>query len=171
MNKETPGIIKSLGSNHIPYGWLACNGTTVAIAQYPALSAWIGTLFNTGLEPPGFFRLPNSQRKIAVGSGGTGTVILGNATGNTGGEETHTLTKPEMPVHNHGITDSGHAHSSNAQFTAGGGGDLDTGFSSQGAQPSSINRTVTGITLQNEGGSGSHNNVQPTLVVTEIIKW
>ena len=162
--------MRKIGSTHIPYGWLTCNGTTVAIAQYPALSSWIGTTFNTGGEPPGFFRLPNTQRRTLVGSGGTGTATLGNATGNTGGEETHTLTTPEMPVHNHGISDPGHAHTTNAIVFGGGGNIVFDGGSNDNINAATINRSTTGIAINNTGGGGSHNNIQPSLVVTWIIK-
>jgi len=171
--REVPGTIKSQGSTHIPYGWLACNGGTAAIAQYPALSAWAGTLFNTGGEPPGFFRLPDTQRRVLAGSGGTGTATLGNATGNAGGGETQTLIISQMPVHAHGITEpnsgTGHAHSTNASSWGGGNLDADDGSEAH-VEGATINAATTGITINNTGGDGSHNNIQPSLVVTWIIK-
>jgi len=170
MSREVPGTIRKIGSNVIPYGWLPCIGGTAAVAQYPALSAWIGTAFNTGGEPLGFFRLPNIQRRTLVGSGGTGTATLGNVVGNTGGEETHTLTKPEMPVHAHNITDPGHAHTTNAIVFAGGGDIVFDSGSNDNINAATINAATTGISINNEGGGGSHNNIQPSLVVTWIIK-
>jgi microcystin-dependent protein len=114
-------------------------------------------------------QVPDGKGKVIAGvdAGGT-TLSIGTVIGNTGGAQTHTLSIAEMPAHNHDVTDPSHTH----------GG---VGYSSQGVQGSTMqtmmepyNATVaaayTGITIQNKGGGGAHNNVQPTLVMNYIIK-
>lgn len=43
----------------LPDGLLACDGTTVAVDDYPALYDVLGDAYATGDEPPGHFRLPD----------------------------------------------------------------------------------------------------------------
>lgn len=100
------------------------------------------------------FNLPDTRRRVAVGDGGAATGTLGNVIGATGGEETHTLTTPEIPAHTHSLP------SQNATVNFGGGGNVQQSTGQNPANP-------TGST----GGGGAHNNVQPSYVVTKIIKF
>ncbi len=97
------------------------------------------------------FNLPDTRRRVAVGAGGAGTAVLANVLGQVGGEETHTLTVPEIPSHTHTTT---------ADFSA---QTVATGGSNNDVTPGG----VTGAT----GGGGSHNNIQPSYIVTKIIKF
>jgi len=122
----------------------------------------LGTEFGAG-DGSTTFGLPDFRRKVAVGSGGTSTATLGNARGNTGGAETHTLVSGEMPSHTH--TQNAHTHT--VPITTNGGSG--NGF----AGPDGTGNTTTSSTTatnQNTGGGGAHNNIQPSLVVTKIIK-
>lgn len=73
-----------------------------------------------------------------------------NTIGKTGGEKTHTLTKSEMPAHNH-------ASDSLVSWTQSAGNGL--------AGSSSTNWGISIKNTSNTGGGQAHNNLQPYQVV------
>lgn len=153
----------------VPWGWLAENGSIVAQATYPALFAVIGSTYNTGGEGVGNFRLPDSRGRADIGSG-TGSGLTARTLGAIGGAETHQLTVPEMPSHSH--TDSGHSHSVPGEFGgSGGGGSTEINYRAvdPNSQTHPVNSSSANIT--STGGGGSHNNMQPFIVATRMIKW
>lgn len=113
------GTILDFGGLVAPTGYLACDGSAVSQTTYAALFTAIGTTWNTGGEGAGNFRLPNLNRRTTVGSGGSGTGTLGNAVGNTGGAETHTLALSESPAHDHGAVTGGEAAHTHSGTTGG----------------------------------------------------
>ncbi|MCO5167883.1 MAG: tail fiber protein [Planctomycetes bacterium] len=133
-----------------PTGYLACDGSLVSRTTYAALFAAIGETWGAG-DGSATFRVPDFRRRVAVGSGGSGSGTLGNAVGNTGGAETHTLTTSEMPAHTHDT------------FKGGGAG--------TGDRPAQSGTIAGGeFVSQATGGGGAHNNLQPSAVVLKIIK-
>lgn len=68
------GTVGLFAGNYVPEGWLACNGQTVAAAQYPALAAVIGTTFGGS---GGTIGLPDLNGAGMVGAGGN--VALGQS--------------------------------------------------------------------------------------------
>jgi len=130
----------------------------------------------------------NNAAGRLVGSYNGALALSGTSLPASGGEETHQLTTPEIPAHAHTINEpnSGQGHQHTASDTAGrkvattdnsqcapqtGGvgvlgssGDLDmknginTGFQ------------TTGITLNNTGGGGAHNNMPMFGISNMIIK-
>lgn len=84
----------------------------------------------------------------------------------TGGAKTHTLTSGEMPSHTHGVTDPGHVHTIDVIP-----GDQD-GSGSNGSILGSKNSgsATTGISINNTGGGGAHNNLQPYIVVYRWVR-
>lgn len=181
--KIAPGTSVVYHGGVVPYGYLLEDGgalDSVTNPQYAALFARIGTTYGgTGANN---FLKPDSRRRTYVGSGGTGTGVLGNTRGSTGGTEIHSLLQAEIPAATVSGTTSGesagHTHGydyrtpSTANGGSAGGGDNDRGLNT-------VNNSTGGISNGHthtwsgaiSGGGQSHNNMQPSLVVTKMIKW
>lgn len=136
VERFTVGDTKtSLVSNdHV--GWLMCDGRSLNVEDFRQLFSVIGHSFGGSGST---FNLPDPMGRVPgfVGqsSGGGNTWIMGDVSGT----ETHTLTIPEMPAHNHDIS----------------GGYLNV---SGGINPLANGQTsaeLTGITLD---ASGQHNH-------------
>jgi microcystin-dependent protein len=158
------GDIKQSANPNDHNGWLICDGRSLTRADYAYLFSVIGTSF--GSVDADTFRLPDARGRV-LGTTGAGSGLTSRSLGASVGAETHTLTVGEMPSHNHGVTDPGHTHSytnqSNDQNT-------DNAFASEtAADQVDLNVTTgsstTGITINNAGGGGAHNNMQPTLFI------
>lgn len=91
------GTILDHAGNSTPSGFLDCNGANVSRVTYVGLFAVLGTIWGAG-DGSTTFGLPDARRRVSVGFGGSGTGVLGNSVGNTGGAETHTLTQAELPT-------------------------------------------------------------------------
>jgi microcystin-dependent protein/cytoskeletal protein CcmA (bactofilin family) len=146
-------------------GWLFCNGAAINRTTYANLFAVIGTTYGVG-DGSTTFNVPDLRSRVPIGTG-TGTGLSTYALGATGGEESHTLTVAEMPAHSHNITDPGHSHSGvpNQASTALNGANNST---NNGGNTGAV---TTGITIDNTGGGGAHENRQPYLAINYIIKY
>ncbi len=134
----------------IPAKWLACDGSSKLRASYPALFAVIGTVW--GSVDGTHFTLPDLRGRAPIGVG-TGSGLTPRALAAVGGEETHTLTTPEIPAHTHPNT-------------------LGTGHSTTGGSDgvSEANATSPEPNTGSAGGGGAHNNMQPFAVVNYLIR-
>lgn len=154
-----PGDIKDHAGTQDPstFGrWLLCDGTIYLIADYPRLAAALGNTW--GGDGVDTFAVPDLTRRVTIGSGGSGSGTIGNAVGDTGGSETHTLTIDQMPSHDHpGST----VPYGTTALQPGGGGVWEPIFGG----------LTWGLTIAPEGGGQAHNNIQPSAVVQKLIRY
>lgn len=167
---DPAGTIKLYAGATSPTGYLFCDGAAVSRTTYADLFAVLGTTYGAG-DGSTTFNLPDFRRRVPVGAGGTGTATLGNARGNTGGSETHTLTEAQMPAHQHfsfntDNTSTGSPNLTNAQYPA-----EQNNTGGNGTYTINGTATVANIGLTSStGGGAAHNILQPSLVVAYIIK-
>ena len=89
----------------IPPGFLECAGQNLLRADYPDLFAAIGTTY--GSTSGDQFNLPDLRRRFPAGAAFPPVPGGDMNLGDTGGEEEHTLTEVEMPVHDHDLRADG----------------------------------------------------------------
>ena len=143
----------------------------------------MGTNYGAG-DGSTTFNLPDLRGRVAVGADAMGGVaagrignILGAGIGSTAGEERHTLSTTEMPSHTHNntLSDPGHDHGfpNGVNNSASGGAQSGTASgASYGSTGLRVVANTTGITINNasQGGGGTHNNIQPSIVCNYIMR-
>ena len=104
------GAMMDFAGSAAPLGWLLCDGSAVSRTTYPALFGVLGTTYGAG-DGTTTFNVPDLRGRVAVAAdpGSANTTGI-TAVGQVGGEQFHTLTVAELPVHNHPVTDPGHNH-------------------------------------------------------------
>lgn len=165
--------------SHDTNGWLLCNGRSLQIADYPLLYQIIGTTF--GQSDPASFNLPDSRGRV-LGAVGQGNGLTNRVIGQSIGEETHTLTIPEIPSHDHSgvtgdtsLTISPSSVVTNVSYNTerttalpGLSETLVTSVSSSSTNVS-VNPNPHHHTVTSQGGSQPHNNMQPTLFIGNVM--
>jgi microcystin-dependent protein len=155
--------IRIFAGNFAPRGWAFCNGQLLPIAQNTALFSLIGTTYGgDGRTTTG---LPNLQGRAPMHPG-SGPGLTTRRLGQSGGVETLTLTEAQMPQHTHTM-----------QATQWMALDDDPGSTEYPARargagiyaPAPASIQMAPESLPNEGGSQTHNNMQPYLAVNFII--
>jgi microcystin-dependent protein len=188
-----PGTIANMATTFIHNGWLPCDGRYVSQAQHDLLYDLIGGTWGVS---GGSFRVPDYRGTVTAMADNIGLVPAsgpyGQNEGSRGilngwgvvtfaGEANHTLALAEIPYHNHpdaghahGVYDPGHAHGGVVVP----GGTYSLGYAGWSTQAGGTAAAGTGIgievgaaNIQPAGGSGAHNNIQPTTCVMKIIKW
>src|SRR5499433_1500107 len=86
--------------NFAPKGWALCDGQLLPISQNTALFSLLGTTY--GGDGKSNFALPNLQGSAAMHPG-QGPGLSLHDLGETGGSETVSLLKTEIPGHNHSL--------------------------------------------------------------------
>ncbi|MCX5508637.1 phage tail protein [Pseudomonas sp. BJa3] len=68
LRSSTPvGAILPFPKAEVPAGYLELDGSLQSMATYPDLAAYLGTTYNKGAEPAGFFRLPDTRGEFLRG--------------------------------------------------------------------------------------------------------
>lgn len=155
MSDPFLGEMRIIGFNYPPQGWAFCNGQVLPINQNQALFALLGTTYGGNGQTT--FALPNMQGRIPVHMG------AGFTQGASGGEEAHTLTINEMPMHYHSA-----AASSGAATQQSPQGNV-WAANRYTAYASSPQQTLAAAALTPVGGSQPHYNMPPYLVLNFII--
>jgi microcystin-dependent protein len=148
------GEIRIFSFNFTPKGWAMCNGQLLAINQNQALFSLLGTTYGgNGINN---FSLPNLQGRtpVYVGNG----LLLGQ----TGGEQSHTLTINEIPLHTHPVTASSAA--ADNSVTQG-----NVWAKTESAYATAATGTMDPTAVPMAGGGQPHNNMQPYLVLSFCI--
>ena len=139
-----------------PKGWALCNGQLLPINQNQALFSLLGTTF--GGDGRVNFALPDLRGRtpIHVGSGHT--------LGERGGEQAHTLSIAELPMHTHvAIASSSAANTSDVEQSV-----LAQSATQYWHTPENLVAMASG-TVGNTGGSQAHLNMQPFLTLNFCI--
>jgi microcystin-dependent protein len=155
MSEPFLSEIRIMSFNFPPKGWAFCNGQLLPINQNQALFALLGTTYGGNGQTN--FALPNLQGRTPIHSG------AGFTLGQTGGEQSHTLTMSEMPAHNHTVQGS----SDNGASVLPTDGVLAAAAGLYGDATQLT--TLLPATVTNVGGSQPHLNMQPFLTLTFCI--
>jgi microcystin-dependent protein len=154
------GDIKySAWSFYDPPGWLVADGREISRARYPVLFAAIGGYYGPG-DGSTTFKLPDLRGRVTVGqSSGDPTF---DTLGELVGEKTHTLTTAELAAHSHNevLVDLTSLKYTSVTSPIGSGTPI---LSTSGGS----NVIKTGAA----GGGAAHNNIQPSIVLTPLIKY
>ncbi len=159
------GTIIDFAGTSAPIGFLACDGASYLAATYPNLFTAIGyTWGGSGAN----FNVPDLSRSVTMGSGGTGTAVIGNAVGNTYAGETTSLSDPgQLPSHTHAATTITNTVVSGANLVAGALNNPVFGVSNV------ISKTYTGTsttTIASTGNGDPFNIIQTSAIVLKCIK-
>jgi microcystin-dependent protein len=60
-------VMAYMSNTGLPAGWLECNGANVQQSAYPGLFAAIGSVYNDGGTPGGYFKLPDLRGEFLRG--------------------------------------------------------------------------------------------------------
>lgn len=143
FNPFPPGIILPFGAAAAPPGYLLCDGSSYATADFPELFAALGYAFGGSGSS---FQVPNLTDNVVIGAGGAYALAA------VGGEAAHQLTENELAAHVHTIP-----------LTA----------TTLAVEPGEVTvMTPIPILTQNTGSTGGdvpHNNLQPYQAITYVI--
>lgn len=92
------GEIRMFSGNYAPQDWHMCDGSALLISSYQALYSLIGTTY--GGDGVTKFNLPDLRGRLPIGQG-QGQGRTNRVLGQRGGENTVTLTTPNLPTHTH----------------------------------------------------------------------
>ena len=155
MSEPFLAEIKIISWNYAPKGWAFCNGQLLPINQNQALFSLLGTTYGGNGQTT--FGLPDFRGRAPIHTSGNFPL------GQKGGEEAHTVTMSELPQHTHQV---------NASTTPGTVNVPTGGFlanSNVSPYRTTANTTFSPQMVSNVGGSQTHENRQPFLVLNFVV--
>jgi microcystin-dependent protein len=155
MSTPFLGEIKIISWNFPPKGWAFCNGQQLPINQNQALFSLFGTMYGGNGQTT--FALPDFRGRAPIHVG------AGFIQGQSGGQESHTVTMSEMPAHNHIAMASTAAPNQGSPV---GNMCADNG---QNLYAAASNAAMAPQAVTNVGGSQAHANLQPFLCLNFIV--
>lgn len=161
------GALMAWSTNSAPNGWLMCYGQNVSRTTYSSLFAAIGTTYGAG-DGATTFTLPDLRGRVIAGKDDMGGAAAGRMTdygtglGATGGSEHVTLTTNEMPAHTHTGNIALRTNWEGGYSTRSPVGTGNARYDGTGTNP--------GFTTDSTGGGQAHENTQPTIILSYIIK-
>jgi microcystin-dependent protein len=138
--------------------WLICDGRLLYKEPYMKLYNIIGDSFGSGTAT--MFRLPNAAGRVAAAIGNAGAGMNTWEMGHKAGEEQHTLTISEMPQHSH----TNNSSDSLGLMKVTGSNTADTNVN-PGSTEADLYVRPAALTIDPEGNSLPHNNIQPTIYI------
>jgi microcystin-dependent protein len=163
MSDPYLGEIRIFGGNFAPRGWAFCLGQLLSISQNTALFSLLGT--NFGGDGRTTFGLPNLQGRAPM-HWGQGPGLTPRSIGETSGSDTITLTTLEMATHPHSLV----ASTSPASGRDPTGNPLARSRNGNAYLSTPQSQVpMAGATVNINGNSQPHNNMQPYLGVNFII--
>ena len=151
------GEIRMMSFPFAPKGWALCNGQLMPINQNQALFALLGTTF--GGDGRVTFALPDLRGRTPLHAGN------GHALGEKAGEQAHTLSIAELPMHTHvarAVTDKATTPAPNGNMLA-----TTKGIAAY-ATPVDLT-AFDPAAVASAGGGQPHPNVQPFLTLNFCI--
>jgi microcystin-dependent protein len=158
MSEPFMSEIKIMGFNFPPKGWALCNGQLLPLNQNQALYSLLGTTYGGNGQTN--FALPNLQGQTPIHMGN------GHALGERAGTEAVTLSTNQMPQHPHLLQATTNVAPPNTPP----GGNILAQSQGQFLYANASNFTpMAPNSTTNTGGSQSHTNLQPFLVLNFCI--
>ncbi len=159
------GEITIFAGNFAPRGWAFCWGQMISISQNTALFSLLGTYY--GGNGTTTFALPDLRGRIPLGMG-QGPGLQTYNLGQMGGQESVTLTNPQMPMHIHTTSvavngNPGNSAAPNGRYLSA-SDQRNAQYTDQGGTGN-----LAGVSSATAGGSQPHENMQPYLSLNFII--
>ncbi len=148
--------IRMMSFQFAPKGWALCNGQLLPINQNQALFSLLGTTF--GGDGRTNFALPDLRGRTPI------HVSSGHTLGERGGEQNHTLSISELPMHSH-VAQATNNPAAGDDATGNVLGQAGLNLYAPFSSPAAMGPAMVG----NAGGSQPHLNMQPYLAISFCI--
>jgi microcystin-dependent protein len=153
--------IRIMSFGFAPKGWAFCDGQLLPINQNQALFSLLGTTY--GGDGRVNFALPDLRGRVPIHTGS------GHTLGERAGEQAHTLSLAELPLHLHVANGTGTLGTVNVPTNNLLGGVDVTAFTTNMYAPSNNLVAMAPNSVANAGGSQAHLNMQPFMALSFCI--